>query len=703
MAQGGIAGRLDRQFGDLDRRGTALSHDPGGFDTQHVECMRAADCGNEVLTGGSGRGQSQTTGENTIAIDRAGESDRVAAGQARIGAQRHRAGVSLAAAAADGAGVDGAGSADRQRGQIGDGIACVIAEYRVACDSQAMAAAGQRTLRADGAAGQRGVGSQAEAIAISLSAGRGHTAAIQNGAASRIGTQAGKFLAGHRAAQCAAKRRRAAVVDCQAAVAAVRFDVAGKADADTLQRGIRAQRHRAGVILRAAAGYVAGVDRGRAADRQGAQAGDAVADCIAEHGVTDDSQAMRAAGQRALRADGAAGQCGVCAQAGVFAIGLHAGRSNRSAVDFNRAAGIGGDARRRDGGLELGDAGAVDCQRAQRAIQHAPHGAGEGHRARAGVHGQIVGFRRLGIERAGEQDGGIGRRQRAVAAQCYCAAIGLCAAAADGVGVDDGGAAHRQGGEAGDGVRHGIAEHGVADDVQAMRCADDGTLRRDGAAGQRGVCPERQRAGVTLRTAAGDVAGVDRGGAADRQRGQAGDGIGRTIAKHGSADDIQAMASADQRALRRDAAAGQRAIQPQRDCTLINLRAGGRDLAAVDSAGAGDMHATKLALGRSTGRAFADHIGKHGIARHGQRLGRVIRTVDRRCKGDGAAGQIGVHAQRDRAGVILRAAAGDITGIDCAGAAHRQGGQASDGIRHAIAKHGIADDGETMCAAGQGA
>ncbi len=246
---------------------------------------------------------------------------------------------------------------------------------------------------------------------------------------------------------------------------------------------------------------------------------------------------MCAAGQRALRADGAAGQCGVCAQAGVLAIGLHTGRGNRGTVDFNRAADISDDTRRRDGGLELSDAGAVDRQVTQLAIDAAADRAGKGHRAAAGIHRQAVGFRSFRIHCAGEQDRVVDRRQCDGVTEGHRAGIGLRIGAADGIGMDRGRTGYFQRGQAADAVLGGIAEHSIAIDQQAMAGAGYGTFGRDGSTGQRDVVTQRERVVVGLRAAGADAAAVDR----HRTRGVGGDaGGGYRRAERGDAGAVDA-------------------------------------------------------------------------------------------------------------------------------------------------------------------
>ena len=106
------------------------------------------------------------------------------------------------------------------------------------------------------------------------------------------------------------------------------------------QRRCRAstQRHRAVVVLVAAAGHRVGVDRARPRHMQGRQTGHRVRIRIAKHRVTRHQQAMRAARHRAVvrrrrRIDGR-----VRAQGHVVVIGLHSAGVHHTTVDIDRAA-----------------------------------------------------------------------------------------------------------------------------------------------------------------------------------------------------------------------------------------------------------------------------------------------------------------------------------------------------------------------------
>ena len=213
-----------------------------------------------------------------VAHHRAQRSNR-RSGQRRVCTQRHRVAVGLCAGGSYRTAVDRcravcirAQAAELLTGRIGRAVAAHRAakgRHTAVVDAQAavravrLDAAAQR----DGHAAQCRVSAQRHRVAVGLCTGGCYLTAVDRRAARCIGAQAAELLAVRTrrsvAAHRAAKGRRPAGVDGQAAVRAVRLDAASQGDGRSGQGRICAQRHRVVVGLRTAGAHAGAVERYR--------------------------------------------------------------------------------------------------------------------------------------------------------------------------------------------------------------------------------------------------------------------------------------------------------------------------------------------------------------------------------------------------------------------------------------------------------
>ena len=205
-----------------------------------------------------------------------------AAGQSRVIAQRHCAGIGLHAAAGDRACVDGGAAADRQRRQTADAVVVAVAQHRVTGNRQGLAAAGYRALDRHRGAGQHGISREGERAAIGLRACAGHHVGIERGRAA----DAQVVHAGHRVSSAGADHRIAG--DGQRVVVRHHRSLGG--DAAAGQRGVHGQGHRASVGLRARARHRVAAQGGRATDGQVIQPSDRIECAVAQYRIAGEGQ-----------------------------------------------------------------------------------------------------------------------------------------------------------------------------------------------------------------------------------------------------------------------------------------------------------------------------------------------------------------------------------------------------------------------------
>ena len=287
------------------------------------------------------------------------------------------------------------------------------------------ASAGGIQGAAEGGGGgiERHIGTQGRRFAVALRAAGGDVA-IDAHRAAGIGGEAGGI---HRAAENgragAVDRHRAQRAiggrahragDSDIAAAAAHREIARKAcgrihraaKCDRRigggERGARAQRHRAGVALCATAGDGVGVHRGGGTHVQSGEPGDGVAGGIAKHRITDNRQAVIAAGHCAFGGHGAAGERGVGAQGERIPIGLRAAGGHTAAIDFQRARAIGAHTGRVHRCRKLRKPAAIDGERTQCASYARRRREGDIPRARRKVERARRGG--IAIHRGGKRD-----------------------------------------------------------------------------------------------------------------------------------------------------------------------------------------------------------------------------------------------------------------------------------------------------------
>ena len=343
--------------------------------------------------------------------------------------------------------------------------------------------------------------------------------------------------------------------------------------------------------------------------------------------------------------DGAAGQGGVGAQRHCAGIGLRTAAGDRACGDCRAAA----DFKRRQTADRVVDAVA----------QHRVAGDGQGLAATG--HGALRG------DGAAGQGGAVAQAQRA--------AVGLSAAGAHRIDVEHGCAADAQAAQIRQGISRSIAKHCIGCNRQRVAIAIYRALRRDGAAGQSGVCAQRDCIGIGLCDHGAHAAAIDRG-RAHRIGCQIGQSVAFCAHQTGTAHrasqgGVTAVVKGQSAvadaiglygACHGDVRASQGGVCTQRHRSGVGLAGGGGDGPGIEVNGAGGHRQT--AQGRcATHCTTQNHIAGCATGIDHQRARCARCAVNSRNQGDDrrrAAGhQRGVCAQRHRAGIGLASRGGD--------------------------------------------
>ena len=409
----------------------------------------------------------------------------------------------------------------------------------------------------------------------------------------------------------------------------------------SLQHRVAAERRRSGVGLSSGRGNHSAAEDGRAGDAQRGERAAGTHRAI-ENRIALDHESKRSV-ERSVKRDRGPGE-------------------GRIATERERA-GVSLPARRDDGG-RVRLARSRNGQRCQR--RGASHRSAEHRVASERERVGSVQSRTKRQKRA---------RQRAVGAQGRGAGVGLavrrphagavqCARAAD--------VQRRQG----RGGSDRAGKRGIARDGQRVRAVERAVEDNARAARERGVERQRRRAAIGLISRRRDRGGVKRRRSGDRQRPQRRAAAHRTVERGGARR--RQRERPVERAAKLDRRTAQTRGRSQRRRTVVTLRAGGRNVSAVQRARPGHGQGGER-------HGLADRSVERRVAVERERERSVQRTADRHQR----PFQRRVAPQRNRTEVRLRRARRDPWRRQRRRARHRQRQQRSD-IADQAAKRRIA-------------